>query len=158
MNLEEMITPSNNPFDYVAVNLEGQLVTTSVTLADYFEKEHKNVLADIRNIIENCSEEFGRLNFQQSSYTNQQGKTQPMFEITKNGFVMVAMGYTGAKAMAFKEAYIKAFDAMYEQLNRQKETSLQRVEWVTQRTVEKEMEKTRKELKALLQREVQRLK
>lgn len=67
-------------------------------------------MRDIREL--QCSEEFRRLNFAQSSYTNAQNKTQPMYLVTKDGFTLLAMGYTGEKAMKFKEAYIKQFNVM----------------------------------------------
>lgn len=146
MKLEEMIptNPLDDPFNFVVVNLQGQLVTTSTQIADYFDKRHDNVIRDIENVLKSCSPKFAEDNYFKSSYVNQQGKTQPMYEMTKDGFTMLAMGYTGPKAMQFKEAYIAAFNKMAEQLNKHNETALQRVEWVTQRTVEKEMEKTRK--------------
>lgn len=148
MNLNEMMSQSDfdNPFNFVVVNLEGNLVTTSIQIAEYFEKNHKEVLRDIRNILENCSEDFTERNFAPSNYIDSTGRTLPMYELTKNGFAMLAMGYTGTKAMKFKVAYINAFDKMAEQLRKNNESALQRVEWVTQRTVEREMEKTRKAL------------
>lgn len=93
---------------------ENRAITTSLQVAETFERDHKNVLRDIREL--GCSDDFRRLNFELSSYLNEQAKEQPMFEITKNGFVILVMGYTGEKAMQFKEAYINAFDAMERQL------------------------------------------
>ncbi len=84
-------------------------------VAKAFEKEHKNVLADIRKITEpksGLSEDFGRLNFQPSSYLNEQNKKQPCYAMTRDGFTLLAMGFTGPKAMQFKEAYINRFDKM----------------------------------------------
>lgn len=85
-------------------------VVTSLDIAETFEKEHKNVLKDIRELA--CSEDFRRLNFEQSEYINQQKHKQPMYYITRDGFTLLAMGYTGEKAMKFKEAYIRQFNAM----------------------------------------------
>ena len=92
------------------VNKEEVTVVTSLDVARTFEKEHRNVLKDIREL--NCSEEFRLLNFVQSDYMNEQKHKQPMFYLTKDGFTLLAMGYTGEKAMKFKEAYIKQFNAM----------------------------------------------
>ena len=89
-------------------------------VAKAFEKEHKNVLRDIDRILNvesGLSGEFGRLNFEQSSYRNQQNKKQPCYLMTRDGFTVLAMGYTGKRAMAFKEAYINRFNEMEEQLN-----------------------------------------
>lgn len=88
----------------------NQVVTTSLKVAEVFQKEHRRVLQDIRELA--CSENFRLHNFVQSSYTNAQNKKMPMFIITKDGFALLVMGYTGEKAMAFKEAYINAFNEM----------------------------------------------
>ena len=84
--------------------------TTSLDVADTFGKEHRRVLQDIREL--GCSEEFRLHHFVQSSYENVQGKNQPMYLMTRDGFVLLVMGYTGDLAMKFKEAYIKQFNAM----------------------------------------------
>lgn len=92
------------------INKEEVMVVSSLDVAETFGKEHKNVLKDIREL--DCSEEFGRLNFEQSYYINSQNKQQPMFYMTRDGFTLLVMGYTGEKAMRFKEAYIRQFNAM----------------------------------------------
>lgn len=87
----------------------------SLFVAKFFEKEHKNVLRDISQITDpksGLSEEFSRLNFEPSKYTDERGKKQPCFEMTRDGFTLLAMGYTGAKAMKFKELYIRRFNEM----------------------------------------------
>lgn len=79
-------------------------------VAKFFEKRHDNVIADIRNL--DCSDEFRLLNFQESSYKNEQGKKQPCYCMTRDGFTFLAMGYRGKKAAHFKELYIKRFNEM----------------------------------------------
>lgn len=84
-------------------------------VAEAFDKEHKNVLRDIERITapnSGLSEEFARLNFEPSSYRNSQNKKQPCCLMTRDGFTMLVMGYKGAKAMKFKEQYIKRFNEM----------------------------------------------
>lgn len=83
-------------------------------VAEFFEKEHKNVIRDIREL--DCSEEFRLLNFEQSSYKNQQGKKQPCYCMTRDGFVFLVMGYRGKKAAHFKEMYIRRFNEMEEHI------------------------------------------
>ena len=95
---------------------EEKLITTSLQVAEVFEKEHARVLRDIREL--SCSEDFRNGNFAKSSYINSQNKKQPMYQITKDGFVLLVMGYTGEKAMKFKEDYIKAFNKMENELRR----------------------------------------
>lgn len=82
----------------------------SVMVAKMFEKRHDDVLRSIRNL--DCSEEFRLRNFAESSYRNEQSKKQPCFNMTRDGFVFLAMGYRGKKAAQFKEAYIKRFNQM----------------------------------------------
>lgn len=92
------------------INKAEMTVVSSLDVAETFRREHKNVLRDIREL--ECSDEFRRLNFEQSEYMNEQNHKQPMFYMTRDGFTILVMGYTGEKAMRFKEAYIKQFNAM----------------------------------------------
>lgn len=89
-------------------------VVSSLDIAETFEKEHRRVLQDIREL--QCSDEFRQHNFVQSEYVNSQNRKQPMFLVTRDGFTILAMGYTGEKAMKFKEAYINQFNSMEELL------------------------------------------
>lgn len=92
----------------------------SLFVADFFEKEHKNVVRDIEKIIEpksGLSEEFNRLNFERISYTDSRGRKQKAYAMTRDGFTMLVMGYTGQKAMKFKELYIKRFNEMENFIN-----------------------------------------
>ena len=87
-----------------------QATCTSLDVAETFGKEHRRVLQDIREL--RCSKEFRLHNFVQSNWVNAQGKAMPMIVMTRDGFTLLVMGYTGDRAMAFKEAYIKQFNAM----------------------------------------------
>lgn len=87
----------------------------SLFVASAFEKNHKEVLRDIRRITADdsgLSVEFRQRNFAPSYYHNKQNKKQPCYYLTRDGFTMLVMGYTGAKAMKFKEMYIKRFNEM----------------------------------------------
>lgn len=95
---------------------EERLVTTSLKIAEKFGKEHAHVLRDIRDL--ECSEKFRESNFGFSSYKSSQGKTLPMYEVTRDGFTILAMGYTGKEAMKFKEDYINVFNTMENELKR----------------------------------------
>jgi Rha family phage regulatory protein len=101
--------------------INGVAVTTSLAVAEYFGKLHKNILRSIELL--DCSEEFSRLNFELTSYLDQQGKSRPMYYLTKNGFVFLVMGFTGEEAGRIKEAYITAFDQMETQLREQPQLS-----------------------------------
>lgn len=96
------------------INKQEMTVVSSLDIAETFEKRHDDVLKSIRKL--ECSEEFRLGNFAESSYMNSQNKKQPMYYVTRDGFTLLAMGYTGEKAMKFKEAYIKQFNAMEKML------------------------------------------
>ena len=91
-----------------------ETVVTSLDVAETFGKEHKRVMQDIREL--ECSEEFNQHNFVPIDYTDSRNRKQPMFYMTRDGFTLLVMGYTGEKAMRFKEAYIKQFNQMEELL------------------------------------------
>lgn len=107
--------------DLVTINENRQPVTTSVKIAEVFGKEHKNVIRTINNIIGDLRnlEDSGRLNFEPSSYINLQGKEQKQYIVTRDGFTLLAMGFTGKKALEFKIQYIAAFNAMEQALKSQ---------------------------------------
>lgn len=109
---------------------DGKAVTTSQSVASYFVKRHERVLDKIRNL--ECSPEFTEHNFVLSEYTDSTGRKLPMYEMTKDGFVFLVMGFTGKKAAAFKEAYIAEFNRMEAELNGQAElTGTQKTHTVT---------------------------
>ena len=89
-------------------------VVSSRDVARVFEKEHFNVIRDIKNL--ECDEEFNAINFEAVDYTDAKGEKRPMYLLTRDGFTLLAMGFTGEKAMKFKLKYIAAFNAMEEQL------------------------------------------
>ena len=97
---------------------QGQPVTTSLKVAELFGKQHKDVLRKIATL--DCSKDFNERNFALVTYQDGKGEARPAYEMTKDGFIFVVMGFTGAKAAATKEAYINAFNWMAEQLATQR--------------------------------------
>jgi len=96
----------------------GQPITTSVEVARVFERRHDDVLKAIRKLLSDLDGE-GVRNFAETPYTNpQNGQTYPAYHLTRDGFTLLAFGFTGKKAMAFKLAYIDAFNQMEAQLTR----------------------------------------
>lgn len=84
-------------------------------VAEFFEKEHKDIVHDTEKMLQpqsGLSVEFNALSFERISYTDSGGKKQIAYAMTRDGFAMLVMGYTGAKAMHFKELYIKRFNEM----------------------------------------------
>ncbi len=96
--------------------INGRAVTTSLAVANYFTKRHERVLDRIRNL--ECSAEFAEHNFVLSGYTDASGRKLPCYQITRDGFAFLAMGFTGKRAAQFKEAYINAFNQMEKQLSK----------------------------------------
>lgn len=127
-------------------------VTDSLTVSEVFNKTHDKVLRDIRNL--GCSEEFRLTNFGESFYLNGQGRETPKVILTEQGFTMLAMGYTGQKAMEFKEKYIEAFHNMRTEIDRKKVVPLSERQALVQTlrlTAElaDEMDEVREEVKAI---------
>lgn len=96
--------------EIMKINKEDVTVVTSLDIAETFEKRHADVLRDIEHL--HCSEEFTKRNFALTSYKDASGKSNKEYWITRDGFTILVMGYTGEKAMKFKEDYIKQFNAM----------------------------------------------
>lgn len=88
----------------------GKLITTSKIISDAFGKVHRDVTRIINNL--DCSDGFRVRNFTRSSYTSPQNKVLKCFNITRDGFVFLCMGFTGKKAAIWKEKYIEAFNEM----------------------------------------------
>ena len=91
----------------------NQIVVSSKDLAEHFNKDHKNILRDIREILsaQNRANEF----FQEESYSYN-GRRLPMYLMNRDGFSLLAMGFTGKKALQWKLKYIEAFNEMEETL------------------------------------------
>ena len=102
----------------------GRAVTTSIAIAEFFGKQHHHVVQKIEAL--ECSERFLTSNFSRVKFEHR-GNTYNAYQITKNGFVFLVMGFTGKKAAAFKEAYIAEFDRMEEELRRNNTTPADKI-------------------------------
>ena len=87
-----------------------RLIVTTLEISNRFGKRHDDVLRAIKNL--ECSQEFSRRNFAGTSYNDSQNKPRPMYEITRDGFTFLCMGFTGSQAALWKERYIEAFNQM----------------------------------------------
>ena len=97
---------------------DRQAVTSSLQVAENFEKNHADVMRSIRNLTQqNCRV---KNMFVEDVYINKRGQEQPMFYINRDGFSLLVMGFTGDKALQFKLKYIDAFNRMEKQLQQQK--------------------------------------
>ena len=96
----------------------GTPMTTSLVLAEHFEKSHKDVLRAIDNVLKILPATFTERNFALSEYVDKSGRPLPMFRLTQDAFSFVALRFTGAKAVAWQVAYVQAFRAMDQALRR----------------------------------------
>lgn len=94
--------------DIVSV-VDNKPMTTSLIVAKKFKREHKNVLQAIEKL--DCSGDFFAANFSAATFESR-GKQYPMYQMTRDGFTFLCMGFTGHEAAKWKEAYIKVFNAM----------------------------------------------
>ncbi|MCG9101589.1 Rha family transcriptional regulator [Laribacter hongkongensis] len=90
-----------------------KIVTDSRKVAEAFGKLHKNVVRDIKKLTAETGD-FAKLNFELCFENSdlQNGKPQPLYRITKDGFMLLVMGFSGKKAMQIKLAFLSAFNAM----------------------------------------------
>ncbi|SME96202.1 Rha family transcriptional regulator [Desulfovibrio gilichinskyi] len=95
---------------------DGKPVVSSLTIAEHFGKRHDDVLKKIKQL--DIPDDFGLRNFAESSYVNAQNKEMPCYNLTRDGFAYLVMGFTGKKASAWKIRYLEAFNTMEEELLR----------------------------------------
>lgn len=100
------------------VNVKNNQVTTnSLTVAEVFGKRHRDVLRAIKLL--KCSPDFNARNFALVEYRDEKGEKRTCYDITRDGWTFLVMGFTGAKAAEWKEKYIAAFNAMEQALKSQ---------------------------------------
>lgn len=111
------------------VNIEGeQVFTTSLKVAEYFGKRHGNVLRTVESLFSQLKielanvpsfelvENFSQRNFASAEYLDAQKKPRQMYKISHDGFAILAMGFTGQKALEWKIKFLNAFREMETQL------------------------------------------
>ncbi|HIC3275660.1 TPA: Rha family transcriptional regulator [Campylobacter jejuni] len=93
--------------------VDNEVYTTSLIIANVFEKRHDNIIAQIKALPQ---DDFTHLNFKVSSYKDSTGRTLPCYNLTRDGFSLLVMGFTGEKAYKWKIEFIKAFNEMEKRL------------------------------------------
>lgn len=95
--------------------INGKAITTSLDVAKFFDKRHDNTARDIQKLAKD-EPEFHALNFEEMQYIVEIGngatRTETAYQMTRDGFTFLVMGYTGEKARKFKIAYINKFNEM----------------------------------------------
>lgn len=116
---------------YGVTALDGVPMVSSRKVAEIFDKRHDHVMRDIDSIINDLlkpgetgnrlglpkfgeanRKDFADINFKKSFYKDSQGKRYREYLLTRDGFTLVAMGFTGKKALEFKITYINRFNEM----------------------------------------------
>jgi Rha family phage regulatory protein len=98
----------------------SSVTTTSLAIAESFGKQHYNVLRDIENALKDMPQSFRKLNFEftfrEVPGPNNAIRKEPYYRMSRDGFAIIAMGFTGNAAMQWKVAYINAFNSMEQSL------------------------------------------
>lgn len=118
-----MTRQRKNPEPIVTVQ-DGKVTASSKDIARIFGKRHAHVMDAIRDLMAQCPENFNEPNFRLMFIETKVGRggmrKDPVYAMTRDGFTLLAMGFTGQKAMQFKIAYIEAFNRMEAELLQEK--------------------------------------
>lgn len=123
----------NSIINTVEINNEnGVLTVSSLQIAENFEKEHRNVVQSIENL---TAENSAVKNlFIESTYINERGRSYKSYDITRDGFSLLVMGFTGKKALEWKLKYIEAFNLMEKKI---KELAIQQDSYMIENPAER---------------------
>ena len=102
--MKELVSIKNN-----------QVVVDSRSVAKNFNKEHRNVVRDIENLIQKDVLKIEHM-FQQVEIPDSYGRKQKTYYMNRDGFSLLVMGFTGAEAIEWKLKYIEAFNSMEKKL------------------------------------------
>lgn len=105
--IQSLVSVSNN-----------HVIATSTDIALQFGKHHKHVIRSIELLKLSVGSEFTESNFGLSEYIDSTGRKLPAYNLTRDGFALLAMGFTGKNALQFKLKYLAAFNAMEAELVR----------------------------------------
>lgn len=99
------------------INIKNdEAVTTSLLVAEFFEKRHDNVMRAIKNTLGDLPKNEV-VKIIEDSYVDAKGERRKMYYMNRAGFELIAMGFTGRKAMEWKLKYIEAFEQMQKYIN-----------------------------------------
>ena len=126
--------------------INSRVVTTSRRVADVFEKDHRHVLRDIDSLKEDVPN-FGQM-FEENKAPDSYGRPQRVYYLNRDGLSLLAMGFTGRKAMEWKLKYIQAFNSMEKALQERNKPSYQITDPIARAQAWIEEEKKRQLLQA----------
>ncbi|MCY1422140.1 phage regulatory protein, Rha family [compost metagenome] len=100
------------------LSADGSPFTTSRAVAERFGKRHKDVIKAIKKLLADSPDpDFNGRNFAPVNYLDAKGETRPEYRLTHDGFALLAMGFTGPEALAWKIAFLQAFNALEAELH-----------------------------------------
>lgn len=106
----------------ITIKVENsQLLVSSLEIAENFGKNHRDVIRSIKNTIDSSAQKCAQL-FYEATYTSKNNREVPMYYMNRDGFSLLAMGFTGKKALEWKLKYIKAFNEMEQKLSNVKDS------------------------------------
>ena len=125
----------------LVITKNQQAVTTSLQVAETFNKNHRDVLAAIDDLKEGVAENYADL-FYEDSYIHPQNKQKyRQIIMNRDGFTLLAMGFTGQKALKFKLKYIEAFNQMEELLKTQSNLPINNTELLLETTINRSQQR-----------------
>ncbi|MBO7155394.1 MAG: Rha family transcriptional regulator [Campylobacter sp.] len=117
--MNEIIVINGQSVEFEVVN--SGIFTTSLSVANVFNKRHSDILAQIREF---PKDDFTERNFPLSEYTDSTGRKLPCYNLTRDGFSLLVMGFTGARAYKWKIEFIEAFNKMEAMIKAAKNSDL----------------------------------
>lgn len=97
---------------------DANCFASSLDIARHFEKNHKDVLRSIDRIINDLDHDYAERNFAPSEYVDGSGRSLRCFDLSRDGFTLVAMGFSGQAALKWKVSYLEAFNKMEAEITR----------------------------------------
>ncbi len=130
--------------------IKNQIFINSLDLAKVFNKRHNNIIRTIKDLPQ---DEFKTLNFKNKVYLDAQMKPRPCYNLTRDGFSLLVMGFTGQKAYKWKIEFIKAFNEMEKRLKNIEQENIKKLAYHQSLGYKSQLEQQKKkyenEIKAL---------
>ncbi|MBY7115166.1 Rha family transcriptional regulator [Bacillus sp. 17RED48] len=127
----------------------NKVVTDSLTVSKMFDKNHDDVLKDIRKQAEYAGVEFSLGNFSESTYTNTRGRIYPKYNLTEEAFTLVVFSYNTKEAVQTKIKFIQEFKRMKEHIQKQNDQQKQMSPLQMINTISSEMMKQDERLETI---------
>lgn len=136
--------------DIILSMQNGEPVVSSRQIAESFEKRHDHVMRDIEDIVRGLPKNGDTPMFYKTEYVHEQnGQSYPMYLMNRDGFTLLAMGFTGKVALEWKLKYIAAFNEMEKKLTEQPQLTRSQLLATALIAAHEELEEKDKQIKAM---------